>query len=386
MKKRYTVKVYDKTGAIYKGSYGQLSDYKFTKTINGGVGELKVTLPRKFDDYNAKGDCDLLDRVELWVQDKDTNGQRIYSGYIDEIETYVGGGKEGVDVTILGYVTRFGFQLDWDGLTLQSVRNSMDPSNIAKDIIDNYNSVYSNPFIDYSVSSVETSGLTASYTSDSKYINESLDRVLQMCPADWFWYVDADDVFHWRSKPTAPTHKFTFKKDLFELKKKKSASDIVNNLLFWNGLQEDDTNFLSKLYYSPSSTNSYWDRYERLTDSRITNGGTADLLGNAFVDANKDPNISLQFRVIDNNLSDDRGYDIESVSPGDTCQILNLGDEDLYSGNMIITRVDYTPEYIDVFVEDKRELMGRRLTDIRRSLDSAVYGDGVGTVNSVDTD
>lgn len=380
--KKYTVKVYDKAGTTYRGSYGQLSAYTFNATINGGVGQLVVTLPRKFDEYNNDGLINLLDHIQLWVQDVDGT-VRIYSGYVDVIERSIEGHKESVKVSCLGYVSRFGFSIDWDGTTLTQERNSLDPTNIVKDIIDDYQANYANPFINYSAISTELTGLTASYQSDSKFIIESIERVRQIAGANWWWYVDADNIFSFKAKPTTPTHKFRMGTDIDKLIVKTEASGIINSFIFWNGLQTNDTDLVQKLYYSATSKASYWDRFEKSTDSRIMEA-TADELGDAFVETNKDPNITVSFRVKDNNLG--KGYDIESIQPGQTCRILGVKDSDLYLGNMLITSITYSPEYVDVTVEDKRALTGRRLTDIRRSLDSAVYSDGVPGVTLVNTD
>jgi hypothetical protein len=43
--------------------------------------------------------------------------------------------------------------------------------------------------------------------------------------------------------------------------------------------------------------------------------------------------------------------------------------------NMVITSVQYTPEKAIIYVSDLREMTGRSLTNLRRQLDSTVYGD-----------
>jgi hypothetical protein len=384
MAKKYTLKVYDKAGTTFLGTYGQLSDYSFSSTINGGVGELRISLPRKFDEYNTDGTVALLDHIQLWVQDNDSNGVKIYSGYIDEIERKVTGSQEVVIITCLGYTSRLGFSVDTDGTNAVIKRNSQDPTAIIKDIIDKYIANYTNPFINYTASSTENTGLTVTYQSDTKYCVESIERIRQMAGANWYWYVDADNVLYFKSKPTTPTHTFIMGKDISELTVKSVASDIKNALYFWNGLQATDANFLQKRYYSPSSIASYWERAEKNTDSRIEVNATALAYGDAFIEANKAPNSTITFQVKDNNFGN--GYDIESVKCGDTCRILNVGDSDLYNGNFQITSIFYTPEYITVTVEDKLALTGRMLSDIRRSLDTTTYSDGVSSITSVNTD
>jgi len=81
----------------------------------------------------------------------------------------------------------------------------------------------------------------------------------------------------------------------------------------------------------------------------------------------------MKFEVKDNSLGE--GYDIESIEPGHTCKILNIKDSSVISENMVITSVQYYPEKAIVFVSDLREITGRSLTNLRRQLDTTVYGD-----------
>jgi hypothetical protein len=229
----------------------------------------------------------------------------------------------------------------------------------------------------FNVTSLETSidytGTDISYTSNAKSSLETIDRVREMAGSNWYWYVDADNIFYFRQYPTTPTHLFVFGKDISNVEITRSADDIKNEFIFWNQLQPDDTNYLSTRYYNTDSINSYWHRFENLTDGRILDDASADELAGAFIGAYKDPNVSMKFEVKDNNMGD--GYDIESIEPGHTCKILNIKDSSVVSSNMVITSVYYTPEKAIVYVSDLREITGRSLTNLRRQLDSTVYGD-----------
>jgi hypothetical protein len=378
--KKYSVKVFNRAGTTFKGSYDPIGGYSFNKVINGGVGDLTVNLPRKFDKYGLGDDVNLLDEIQIWVQDKDTSGKKIYSGYVSGITSYIDGNSQGITLDVLGYVSRLGFTLDWDGTDMSIARNSMTPGEIVKDVIDDYRTTVSEERINYGTSTVNIAGTDVSYTSNAKSCLETIDRVREMAGATWYWYVDADNVFYFDAYSTTPDHYFVFGKDVSSLEIKRSADDIKNELIFWNGLQADDTNFLSARYYHSSSITSYWNRFEQLTDSRITTDATADELGDAFINSYKDPNVSMKFEVKDNNLGD--GYDIESIEPGHTCKILNLDDSDVVGDNMVITSVRYTPESAIIMVSDLREITGRSLTNLRRQLDSTVYGDRPADITS----
>ena len=49
---------------------------------------------------------------------------------------------------------------------------------------------------------------------------------------------------------------------------------------------------------------------------------------------------------------------------------------------MVITSVNYTTESVIVMVSDLREITGRSLTNLRRQLDSTVYGDRPANMSS----
>lgn len=373
MGKKYSVKVYNRAGTVFKGNYDPIGGYSFRKTVNSGVGDLRVKLPKKFDDFGLGEGIDLLDEIQVWVQDKDTNGKKIYSGYVADITTFIDGDKQYVELGVLGYVSRLGFTLDWDGTNISVARNSMTPGEIAKDVVDKYRANVVEERINYSSTSVDITGDDISYSSNTNSSLETIDRVREMAGANWYWYVDAENTFHFKQYATTPEHLFTFGKDTSYLEITRSADSIANEFIFWNGLQSGDTDFLSKRYYNTSSITNYWNRFKALTDNRITDDTTSDKLGESFVNAYKDPNVSLQFEVTDNNMGD--GYDIESIEPGQTCKILNLENTNVVGDNMIITSVTYSPEKALVRVSDLREITGRSLTNLRRQLDTTIYAD-----------
>lgn len=373
MEKKYSVKIYDRAGTTFRGNYDPIGGYSFTKMINSGVGELTIDLARKFDTYNVANDVNLLDEIQIWVQDKDSSGVKIYSGYVAEITGYINGQNQGIRLRVLGYVTRLGYTLDWDGTNVSIARNSMTPGELVKDVIDDYRTTVADDRINYGASTVNVTGTDISYTSNVKSCLETIERAREMAGEDWFWYVDANNVFYFNSYSTVPDHFFVFGKDVSSLETSKSADDIKNELIFWNGLQPDDPHFLSTRYYNATSITDYWHRFENMTDGRVTDSASADEFGATYINAYKAPNISMKFEVKDNNLGD--GYDIESIEPGDTCKILNLEDSSVVGSNMVITSVQYTPEKAIVYVSDLREITGRSLTNLRRKLDTTIYGD-----------
>jgi hypothetical protein len=52
---------------------------------------------------------------------------------------------------------------------------------------------------------------------------------------------------------------------------------------------------------------------------------------------------------------------------------------------MLITSVHYTPEKAIIYVSDLREITGRSLTNLRRQLDTTIYGDRPADITSTST-
>jgi hypothetical protein len=56
---------------------------------------------------------------------------------------------------------------------------------------------------------------------------------------------------------------------------------------------------------------------------------------------------------LDNNGNEGKGYDIESINPGDTCSFYGFDADvnDLLRDNMIITKVNYTLDKVELEVQ-----------------------------------
>jgi len=384
MSKQYTIKIYDKAGTTFKGTLNQSADYTFQEIINGGLGEFTMTLPKKFDDTVIVSQ---LDQLQLWVQDNNsgTAGIKVYSGYIYKIIRTLGESEQAIQISAIGYGSRFGFTPDMDSTTnISVVRGSQHIDVMAKAIIDNFKTTIGDSIVNYSATSVEASATNISYTSNCKSVLETLEKVRQMSGSTWFWKVDADNIFYFKQLPTTPTHTLKIGKDLTALQIEENSDDIKNYYVLTNGLQATDTNNLAKGYYSATSVASYWKRFEKQVDGRVTDATYMDLLGDAFVTANQNENKLITFSIRDNNYG--QGYDIETVHVGDTVRILNSKNVDLYSGNLVITGLTYTPQKLDVIVADARSITSRSLTDLRTSLDQTIYEDVTPTITLVNTD
>jgi len=117
-------------------------------------------------------------------------------------------------------------------------------------------------------------------------------------------------------------------------------------------------------------------------DERVTNISTMDSIADAIIEAHKYPEIRTKLRVLGST------YDIESIEPGDTCQIRNFVDK-LYSKwdisewdvdywdfsylsvsetIMQIQSVLYTPNYAEIELSSKAPRISDTIEAINRNL------------------
>lgn len=377
--KKFRIESFSPDRTTYKGLISDVSDLGFTKEVNGGVGELKLKLPRKIDDFGYNQSVGWMYGLDIYVVDNDDpNGKRIYSGYIDNIDGIQGGsGQEYVEVTALGYHTMMGRAPYKDGNNFSISHNSTTADVVFKDIIDKYRLYHPDTPINYTASSVDTGLQVFSDDFNNLTCLEALDRLMLKAGDGWYWYVDADNVAWLKQKPSVPTHIFIYGKHIVNnFAFNKSIRQAFNEVSFWNGRQANDEDPISYYFKKTDNQDAHWKRWTRVTDSRITNRTYAENLIEAYLDANHEENHGNSFIIVDNNYANGRGYDIESVDPGDTCMLLNVDDEQVFSDNMFITSVDFTMEVIRTNLEDLRTLTSRSLNDIRRKLNTQTYAQG----------
>lgn len=363
--KNLSIKVNRPTGEWIK-DWDSIANFSgFSKEINAGLSECVLELAVKFD-YQGN-ELELGNVVEIFISDAQTLADgflKIYSGYISLIEGHIDGGKEGITVTLLGHYTKL--SVDYlkngsqttlysdvtNGLTITSPGSEADIGLIIRGIIDRYRAETVNPKINYSLASVPNAGQTALYTLSVKTYREALDRLISMYDSNYFYYVDENGLLSVKQKPSTPTHTFEFSKHFSSLRIQRSIEALRNNLLVWNGENPGVYND----YKDDASILQYGRRSDFKEDYGIADDTSADKIGAKYIAENKDPAIKLICELIDNNIDPAKGYDIESVQPGDSCRFIGFNQSlsDLFSDNMLITKVDYTLYKVILTIEMRK--------------------------------
>jgi hypothetical protein len=378
VQKKVFVKVYKNNGS-YITTWSDASISGFTKTINGGLGQLTIQLARPFENFGEDDDVKFNNEVQVWISDRDTSstGVKIYSGYISSYNPFIDGKNEGVSITCLGYSTKFSKDYYKSGSTVKITHNSTDPSQIIRNMIDSFRTERNNPKINYGTGTVDNTGTSVSYTFGLKKYNEVLDIVVGLSPSNWWWYVDASNTIYFKHKSDVPNHRFIFGKHFKRVDVNKNMENVKNFYLFWNGLMSTDEFYIFKKYEDTTSISNYDRSSDYKSDGRVFIDETADGWGNSFIEENSDPEVRVKVEIIDNNGSEKLGYDIESIEPGQTCSFLGFNDSTskTFEVNMQIMSVEYTLNSAVLELEKITPNVGKELNNKDRDINNLYQSD-----------
>jgi hypothetical protein len=254
-------------------------------------------------------------------------------------------------------------------------------SDVVKKIIDQYQQEAINPIVNYSSTSIEDTGESMTYIFNTIFYNDAIDKCREASPTNWWWYVGADNILKYKPKPSRATHTFTFGKDFKNIKVEKNMENIINNVLFCSNNQNRQ---IVKRYQDVDSEDQFDDRWEIYTDSRVTQGTTADRMSNSELDAKKDAQVKVIIEIVDNNGANS-GYDIESIEPGDTCKFVGFNDitSQTFTSNMQILSVDYTPDSVKLEIESLSPSIARENQENKRKI---AEQQATGRASTFDTD
>lgn len=364
MAKQFYIKSYNSSGTFIKTiTEFQLS--RFSKKINGGLGEMVFTLPDEFDNFNPNDEVSLGNRLELYVTDDDSNDPvKLYNGFIEQQLPVIENNKEKVEIVCLGVVSRLAMDIlksgsqstlytdTTDGLvTTPNTPTAVEVATVMKDIIDFFRAANTAVTIEYGTDSgdtIEETGSDITYVFEALKYSDALEKCRQVAPAGWFWYLDAEGIISFRAPNSTPDHTFMVGKEISRIEVTRGLDSVKNIVLVWDGV----TTY--KQYKDDTSIALYGRRVLQITDHNLSDSATVDNLGNSALAENKDPRIRIVMDIIDNN-ENEFGYDIESIEAGDTVSIRGVNpDEDLFDEAMVIKEVIWSPTKATLILETRQ--------------------------------
>lgn len=363
VKKHFYYKIYRRGVFVTTWSSEVISEPNFILGINDSPGQMIINLSRKFDEFSEDVDVRLNNKVECWIVDDDSHdSQLLYCGYISGYKPIIDKVNEYIEVTIFSYAALMAKTVLRTSINETTLAyQNLDPSYILRDLLDKYQAIGGK--ITYTNDSIADTGYFVSYTFNTNTIKECIDKVLELCPEGWYYYIDADNILYLQPKPGSANHLFFLGKHVKVLQKRTSIENIVNRVLFTG-------NGIYKIYQDQSSINAYGLYEDKIIDRRVTLDATAEIMSNRILLNLKNPETYMQIYVMDNNGPDDtKGYDIETIKPGDCIQIGKTKSSQDVPVILQILSVNYRPDNITLEASSRLPVVAKRIEDIRRNLE-----------------
>lgn len=264
---------------------------------------------------------------------------------------------------------------------------AQDPSNILKDLLDRFTQSSVGGKLDYSTGTVDATSTSVDYLFESVTYQEAFKKIVELCPVGWYLRVGADDIVYLKNKSSTADHNFVLGKHIAEFIPEKRIENIINTIYFYGG-DPGTGNRLFKKYTRSSSISSYGVVAVRISDEKVLDTATMDIIAGRILDNFDSPEIRIVLKVIDDNNEQSMGYDIESIKVGQTCKIFNATSQaenkwdqstwDTSKWDFDITnaaatllqiqRVEYHPDYAILELSNRQPDIARRIEEINKRL------------------
>jgi hypothetical protein len=420
--KTYIYKVYDPSGA-FVGVWNDVIDLpEYTQEINSLGSTMTVELARNSDstetqttdlvtDANAGiqtnrnetltatiksknklgagTSIELNNRVDIWVYYGDVepildnygdpildntgeplltslgapNGVRLFTGFISEINSRYGNSE-----TTIVQLASYGYDLNNypvknNAGELTVTYASQDPSNIASDLLAKFVAQSTGTYTKSTLDSIDTTGTTVSYTFRTNTYAEALQKIIELCPSNWYYYVGlGDNILYLRERETSPKHVFILGKHIKAFDVKSNILNVVNDVIYTGGEMSPDDEIDNILFRRTTATPASRTRraLRILNDSRVTDPTSADIIADALIAENNKIQYRSTIQIIDTT------YDIEKINLGDMVGFRNFDNyiDDLL---MQIVGINYTPDVVTLQLDTLPLTINKRLEDIRRN-------------------
>lgn len=335
IEKEYIVKAYDKNFTFLKviPAWIITNDITFTESINCWQWQLNLNL-------NLPIDTNYLDDVKYikvfvnsnnWLED-----ELLYSWYLSQYSRLFSNNKENIQATFLSLFSLLSevYYKNSNGDLKFTIENE-DISQIIKDVIDYFNTIYS-WILSYTAESIVSYWTNISIEILNKKCSDVIRDLMKWI--NYYLFVWADGVVFFQPKPSTITHHFTYEKDITALTIPEDFEQIknavkVSYLIDWEELYTDR--------WTNASSIASFGRKEEIVDTKYTDLSSAEAYRTAYLQEFSEwkKNISI---TINNK------YLIESIHPWDTIKIRNLWIDISW---LQVNKVNYKYEQVVLWLE-----------------------------------
>ena len=390
-KNKIIYKVYSENDTFISVLTDVVSSFNVRKSVSGGDGEFTIVLNRKIDDFDEGNEISFNNRVKVYLQDKyNLLGDKLIGyGYITSYKPSLRGKEERVEVTCLSAVSklkndffRLGTATAASELGVEFISKRTDE--MMKEIITHYRSTENNSMVsnDYTNVDATTDNSGNPISFDHRIFNtkhlEAIRDVSKFLPrnklgnAFFYWRISTDGKLWVKNISTTADHTFTIGKHITEISGFKTIEGVVNKLYFWNEKPPIVPEFVKLTSDDVTSQGNYDVIAEYMSDSKIGNVAAASLITSSRVYDKKDPKVQIKLTL-------NGEYDLSSISPGQTCKILNAKENPFKVGSdtvLFIHSIDYEVDTAILEVSNAQERFEDMVDEERLRLDQEMtwYG------------
>lgn len=236
---------------------------------------------------------------------------------------------------------------------------SQDPSNILKAIIDFARGRGAE--INYTEDSIALTGTTVSYTFRAQTVEEAIKKVLELAPANWYYYYDfGTDTLYFKEKSATPDRWLRKGQTVVDGKIIKTIEQIVNDVLFTGG----GNPALYVRRQNLGSIASIRRGLKKLSDNRVTTTATANILADSEIDQYDEA-----LYAGDVEITEDGTFFLEDVAVGEVYGFIGFGS---LVDAIVVQGVskDYRPDTSPIALTYNVPRVNKRVEDIKRNLDT----------------
>lgn len=228
--------------------------------------------------------------------------------------------------------------------SLTDIRNSeerrsyeppTDPSVMARKLIDlarledDYYPIY------YDADSIKATGNIAQYTFRDTQLRNSMDKIRELCPPGWHWFISPEGRFHLRGPQHTMTHRMRLGEEVLRYNIERTIKNL-KNIVIVRGRQDEDASepdgqgSVSVTVRDELSISKIGGRYLYLRDSNIKDQQTASTVAYGRLEENKRVEQQGSVLVVDEKeigavAGSLHGYNVEAFQPGDFIIIDDAG-------------------------------------------------------------
>ncbi len=264
--------------------------------------------------------------------------------------------------------TSFTYSLSTSSLTFSIIAptgaiggqfNTYDPSDIMRELLDSANAQGAIPA--YTTSSIVDTNSTVSYTFKYSTYLEAMKKVVELAPADWYWFVScANGTVHFNVKGDTAQHTLVLGSHIHDLDISQSLETVKNNVYFSGGDTGSGTNLTANGNNSTSLAR-YGSWLELPSDNRVTTSATADIIINSILNQFSTPKFAIKVSVPSST------YDITTFELGQNVSFRNFNSL-VDSLVLQIHGINYTPQRAELTLEILPPTQSKRVEDIKRNL------------------